>query len=170
MDVQAPMEDDEDSTMMVSASQPPPPPQGPASRFGQDRLRRPSPSDLPPPEPRNPPDVPPGPRGPPGPYARTGLVDMKPDVSMGPSNYIIGDEEMLTLQGGLGKPPDFPGSGAVALRNREYFRTPQPGPGNLNMNPIVQVAGGGPPPPAPGAGAIVIPSYAAGPAPAEMSF
>ena len=161
--------DDEDVSMVVSPSQPPPPPQGPASRFGQAPLRRPNPSD-PPPDPRNPPGNPPGPRGPPGPYARTGLVDMNPDVSMGPSNYNIGGDDDLTAQGSLGKPPDFPGSGAAAFRARESFRTPQHGPGNLNMNPIVQVAGGGPPPPPPGAGAIMIPSYAAGPDPLEMAY
>ena len=92
-----------------------------------------------------------------------GLVDMNPDEPMGPSNYNIGGDDDLTVQGSLGKPPDFPGSGAAALRARESFRTPQHGPGNLNMNPIVQVVGGGPPPPAPGAGAIMIPPYASGP-------
>ena len=45
------------------------------------------------------------------------------------NRYNIGEDDAVTVQGGLGKPPDFPGSGAAALRNREYFRTPQTGPG-----------------------------------------
>ena len=168
-DVPVPMEDDE-ATMITPASQPPPPPQGPASRVGQDRMRRsPGPSDLPPPDPRYPPGMPPGPRGPPGRYPRTSLAPMDADDPMGPSRYSIGDDDMLTAQGSLGKPPDFPGSGAAPLRSRESFRTPQTGPGGFPhiANPLV--SGGGPPPP-PGAGGVFIPHYAAGPEPVGLEI
>ena len=78
--------------------------------------------------------------GPRGPYARTSLVDMNPDASMGPSNYNIGDEDMLTTQGSLGNPPDFPGSGAAPLRSRESFRTTQAGPGGFETQATPQFA------------------------------
>jgi len=35
------------------------------------------------------------------------------------NRYNIGEDDAVTMQGNLGKPPDFPGSGAAALRNRE---------------------------------------------------
>ena len=166
-DVPVPMEDDEGATMITPASQPPPPPQGPA--ISQDRLRRP-PEQQRPPDFR-PPGMPPGPGGPPGKYPRTSLVPMDIDDPMGPSRYSIGDDEMLTAQGSLGKPPDFPGSGAAPLRSREYFRTPQTGAGSLPhvANPLVSGGGGGPPPP-PGAGGVLIPHYAAGPEPVGMEI
>jgi len=93
-----------------------------------------------------------------------------PDTGRRPSPYYyMGDaeEQRPDVQSGLGRPPDFPGSGAAALRNREYFRDTQPGPGNVKRMPgsvdVIQVSGGGGPPPAPGAGGVLIPAYAAGP-------
>jgi hypothetical protein len=164
-DVPVPMDDD-DVQMTVPSSQPPPPPQGPNRRFPQNRLQRPpaqgtvdGPSF---------PGLPPGPGGPPGRFPYTSRVPLDADVDM-VNRYNIGEDDAVTVQGGLGKPPDFPGSGAAALRNREYFRTPQTGPGGLPdvANPLS--SGGGPPPP-PAAGAVLIPHYAAGPDPAEMYY
>jgi hypothetical protein len=83
-----------------------------------------------------------------------------------------GEEQRADVQTDLGKPPDFPGSGAsTAIRiQRESFRNTQPGPGKVNMpgsGDVVQVISGGGPPPAPGAGGVLIPAYTAGPDPAE---
>jgi hypothetical protein len=131
-----------------------------------------------PPQPPQPGNQPPderrrGSRAPPE-LQRPNLSGGPADDPMRPRRYYIGGDDVpraeprVELQGGLGRPPDFPGSGAVALRNREYFRTPQQGPGGL---PDVQMVGGGggggPPPQPPGAGAVVIPPYAAGPADPE---
>ena len=146
-DVPVPMDED-DGAYAQPPSDPPDAPQGPGSQPRDGRR----------PSPQSPPD-----------FARPGLPPGPPDTGKRPiPNYYMGDEAepRVDLQGGLGKPPDFPGSGGAALRNRDYFRTTQPGPGGLNMNPMVQqVGGGGPPPPPPGAGGILIPHYAAGPEP-----
>ena len=73
-------------------------------------------------------------------------------------------EPRADVQGGLGRPPDFPGSGAAALRSRESFRTTQPGPAGLDMSPDVQMlGGGGGPPQPPGAGAAMVPKVRQGP-------
>ena len=145
----------ENVTMTVPATQPPPPPDGP--RIAQDRLREPPKQTLP--------VAPSIPKLPPGP----------PDTGRRPiQHYYVGDgeEQRADVQTDLGKPPDFPGSGAsTAIRiQRESFRNTQPGPGKVNMpgsGDVVQVISGGGPPPAPGAGGVLIPAYTAGPDPAE---
>ena len=112
--IPVPRDDDENVTMIVPATQPPPPPDGP--RIAQDRLRRP-PAQTPSSDPSFP-GFPPGPDGPPGRYPRTSLVRMDHDASMGPEKYNIGDEE--DLMSTVGKPPDFPGSGASTDRGRAF--------------------------------------------------
>jgi len=134
--------------MTVPATQPPPPPDGP--RVAQDRLREPPRQTLP--VAPSPPKLPPGP----------------PDTGKRPiPHFYMGDaeEQRPEVQSGLGKPPDFPGSGAsTATRiQRESFRNTQPGPGKVNWrNPedVVQVISSGGPPPAPGAGGVLIPARA----------
>ena len=165
-DVPVPMDED-DVQMTVPGSQPPPPPQGPSRRFPQNRLQPHSGPAQASVDGPSFPGLPPGPGGPPGRFSYTSKVPIDTDVAM-VNRYNIGEDDAVTVQGSLGKPPDFPGSGAAALRNREYFRTPQTGPGGLPdvANPILSDGGGPPPPPA--AGAVLIPHYAAGPDPAEM--
>jgi hypothetical protein len=90
------------------------PPEPPARQYGLPRIR-PHPGQLQPAAP-SPPNLPPGP----------------PNTGRRPiAFHYMGDGEAQRpdVQAGLGRPPDFPGSGGAAFRNREYFRTTQPGLG-----------------------------------------
>ena len=80
------------------------PPEPPARQYGLPRIR-PHPGQTQPVAPSAP-NLPPGP----------------PDTGKRPMPYYYmgdGEEQRPDVQAGLGRPPDFPGSGGAALRNRE---------------------------------------------------
>ena len=79
-----------------------------------------------------------------------------------------------TGAGGRYDPPDEPGSGAAAVQTERPRKPSQAQIGSVARydppSEVEMISGGGPPPPPPGAGAIMIPAYAAGPAPVGLEI